>query len=160
MQSELKEQQGLVPLRRFAKEDLYSSSYLSLLVQRKKLRAKKIGRNFYTTQRWFEEYLRQHAKDDIRIKYEALLVPIKSDSPAGSAGKFQPKADPLWAEKVKSSNNKIIQINFNWKAALIAAVFFIASIIWVLIGPSFDKGRIAGEEESVNYKETVIDNIN
>ena len=120
MQSELKELERLVPLRRFAEEDLYSPSYLSLLVQRKKLRAKKIGRNFYTTQRWFEEYLRKHAKDEIREAYTILLRPIVE--------KPQPKADPLWAEKIKNSNSKIIQINFNWKAAALAAVFFVASI--------------------------------
>jgi len=137
MQSELKEQERLVPLRRFAEEDLYSPSYLSLLVQRKKLQAKKIGRNFYTSQKWFEEYLRKHAKDEIREAYTALLRPIVE----------KPQTEPLLARKIKNNNSKIIQIHFNWKAAALAAVFFIASVIWVIVGPSFNVGRIAGEQE-------------
>ena len=121
------------------------------MVQRKKLRAKKIGRNFYTTQKWFEEYLRKHGKDEIREAYTALLRPVVE--------KFQPKVDPLLAEKIENNNSKIIQIHFNWKAVALAAVFFVASIIWVLVGPSLNKGRIAGEEESVNYDRAVIEPV-
>lgn len=54
----------LIPLCRFAETSQYSQAYLSLLVQRKKLRAKKIGRNYFTTQEWFNEYLLKHARKD------------------------------------------------------------------------------------------------
>lgn len=52
----------LLPLRNFVKQGPYSSFYLSNLVQRKKLKAKKIGRNYFTTQKWFDEYLLQHGR--------------------------------------------------------------------------------------------------
>ena len=39
----------LLPLRRFVVPGLYELGYLSILVQRKKLKARKIGRNYFTT---------------------------------------------------------------------------------------------------------------
>lgn len=58
----------LIPLRRLTEYGLYKISYLSILVQRKKLKAKKIGRNYYTTIEWFNEYLEKHARDEKRVK--------------------------------------------------------------------------------------------
>jgi len=63
----------LIPLRRFEADNLYSAKYLSLLVQRKKLKAKKIGRNFYTTEKWFFDYLEKHARDEVRLKYKVIF---------------------------------------------------------------------------------------
>ena len=75
-----KENKRLIPLRRFAKVGPYGSAYLSNLVQRKRLKAKKIGRNYFTTQEWFSEYLEMHAQEGKRQatevkKKELLLVP-------------------------------------------------------------------------------------
>ncbi|MFA6106958.1 MAG: hypothetical protein WC745_04815, partial [Patescibacteria group bacterium] len=53
----------LLPLRALAKEGPYSLSYLSNLVQRKSLKARRIGRNYFTTLEWFNEYLQQHAQE-------------------------------------------------------------------------------------------------
>ncbi|MFA6107040.1 MAG: hypothetical protein WC745_05230, partial [Patescibacteria group bacterium] len=53
----------LLPLRQFAKEGPYSAAYLSILVQRKSLKARRIGRNYFTTLEWFNEYLQQHAQE-------------------------------------------------------------------------------------------------
>ena len=53
---------ALIPLWRFARSGQYSQAYLSLLVQRKKLKAKRIGRNYYTTQVWFNDYLVKHSR--------------------------------------------------------------------------------------------------
>ena len=69
----------LVLLRRFAIKGLYSTEYLSQLVQRKKLKAKKLGRNFCTTREWFEEYLSQHALDETRVAYDALFKKLDSE---------------------------------------------------------------------------------
>lgn len=57
---------ALIPLRRFAKEGQYNAAYLSLLVQRKKLKARRIGRKYYTTKAWFNEYLLRHARENKR----------------------------------------------------------------------------------------------
>jgi len=59
----------LEPLRRFCVPGLYSVRYLSILVQRKRLRAKKIGRNYFTCQHWFEEYLEKYATEEKRAIY-------------------------------------------------------------------------------------------
>ena len=59
----------LVPLRKFAKPGVYSPAYLSQLVQRKKLKAKRIGRNYFTCERWFNKYLERHARDEKQVKY-------------------------------------------------------------------------------------------
>jgi hypothetical protein len=58
----------LIPLCRFARSGQYSQAYLSLLVQRKKLKAKRIGRNFYTTKEWFDEYLIQHSRKQFTVE--------------------------------------------------------------------------------------------
>jgi hypothetical protein len=43
------DRQKLLPLRVIAEKSPYSAAYLSILVQRKKLKAEKVGRNYYTT---------------------------------------------------------------------------------------------------------------
>ncbi|MFA4941826.1 MAG: hypothetical protein WC582_04530, partial [Patescibacteria group bacterium] len=57
------ENKKLIPLRRLAEEGPYKTAYLSLLVQRNKLKATKVGRNYFTTREWFKEYLEKHARD-------------------------------------------------------------------------------------------------
>ncbi|MFA4834363.1 MAG: hypothetical protein WC619_06045, partial [Patescibacteria group bacterium] len=64
IQNKQEEYKKLIPLRRLAKEVPYKVTYLSLLVQRGKLRAEKIGRNYFTSREWFNEYLEMHARDE------------------------------------------------------------------------------------------------
>ena len=54
----------LFPLRKFAVEGQYSSAYLSLLVNRGRLKAKRIGRNYFTSKKWFDEYLEKYAREE------------------------------------------------------------------------------------------------
>ncbi len=70
--------QKLIPLRKFAIPGVYSSAYLSQLVQRKKLRAKKIGRNYYSCQDWFDDYLALHAQDRKQAEYNKYLADNKT----------------------------------------------------------------------------------
>lgn len=69
----------LIPLSRFARSGQYNAAYLSLLVQRKKLKAKKIGRNYYTTREWFDDYLVKHSRklSQDRQKLKQPLTKIK-----------------------------------------------------------------------------------
>ena len=60
------ENKKLIPLRRLTEISSYSAAYISILVQRKKLKAKRIGRNFFTTKEWFNEYLESHARNEKR----------------------------------------------------------------------------------------------
>ncbi|MFH1822074.1 MAG: hypothetical protein ABH830_00040, partial [Patescibacteria group bacterium] len=76
----IKELKKLIPLRRISQEGPYNTAYLSLLVQRKKLKAKRIGRNFFTTREWFNDYLDNHARDEKRQgKKLAYIEDIKTD---------------------------------------------------------------------------------
>jgi hypothetical protein len=63
----------LLPLRVIAKDSPYSAAYLSILVQRGKLKTEKVGRNYYTTKEWFRLYMKLHARDDKR----ELQSPVK-----------------------------------------------------------------------------------
>ncbi len=54
----------LIPLCKIARSSQYTQQYLSLLVQRKKLRARRIGRNYFTTKEWFDDYLIKHGRKD------------------------------------------------------------------------------------------------
>lgn len=63
----------LIPLRRLAEISSYSPAYISLLVQRKKLKAKRVGRNFLTTKKWFNEYLEKHAQTEKRLSSHEVV---------------------------------------------------------------------------------------
>ncbi|MFA6394005.1 MAG: hypothetical protein WCW25_03995, partial [Patescibacteria group bacterium] len=62
----------LLPLRQFAKEGPYSAAYLSILVQRKSLKARRVGRNFFTTREWFNEYLERHAQEKKSVEAKTM----------------------------------------------------------------------------------------
>lgn len=137
--SVLDERKKLIPLRRLALSGLYNTSYLSLLVQRKKLKAEKIGRNYYTTKEWFMEYLGRHAQDDKRVAYYAIYDKEK-----------------VWEKKESEQaglkkENRII--NFIYKAIAISAVVFIFINIIVnyidtrVVAGNVNKGQVAGVEE-------------
>ncbi len=83
-----KENRKLIPLRRIAEESSYSAAYLSILVQRKKLKAKRVGRNYFTTRNWFADYLETHARDDKRADSKNIKkvesFDVKKDVPSSS----------------------------------------------------------------------------
>ncbi len=70
LKNEIKKENKLIPLRKFSVPGVYSSAYLSQLVQRKKLKAEKIGRNYFTTEKWFNDYIEKHARDEKQESYE------------------------------------------------------------------------------------------
>lgn len=73
MLTETDPRQKLVPLRRFAHKKLYDTTYLSVLVQRKKLKARKVGRVYWTSEEWFQDYLDKHAREEIRGGYRVIF---------------------------------------------------------------------------------------
>jgi len=135
----LDERKKLIPLRRLAIPGLYDTSYLSQLVQRKKLKAEKIGRNYYTTKDWFMEYLERHAQDDKRIAYKAVY----KEKEAEKKQKFVPK--------LEKKENKII--NFIYKTIAISAVVFVFVNLIInytntrIVESDANKGQVAGVEE-------------
>lgn len=48
---------NFIPLSEASKRSGYTPEHLNLLSRQKKLKAEKIGRNWYTTEEWFEEFL-------------------------------------------------------------------------------------------------------
>ncbi len=130
-----KSQEKLIPLRKFSVEDIYSPAYLSQLVQRGKLKAKRIGRNYYTCQLWFSEYLEQHAHDAKYDKYQEYLS--KKSVPESSVVRTM----------VRTGNNKFAA---TWKQIAISmAVFLLFLVIGFGLYISYNQGRIAGVEEQV-----------
>ena len=65
----------LIPLKRLAAESSYSAGYVSILVQRDKLKAKKIGNKYYSTREWFEQYLKLHGRDNKKVSAAGTEAP-------------------------------------------------------------------------------------
>ncbi|MBI2175205.1 MAG: hypothetical protein HYU35_00525 [Parcubacteria group bacterium] len=89
--SSRREQQWL-PLTEAAKNTPYSAEYLSLLARKKKLRAKKIGKDWHTTRAAVETYLqKQLIRSEIqRGRNAAALQPISPRSDARLAWAAEP----------------------------------------------------------------------
>ena len=55
-----RDKNGYFTLSEAADNSPYSRGYISILVHRKKLRAIKIGRNWFTKKEWLDEYISKH----------------------------------------------------------------------------------------------------
>jgi hypothetical protein len=130
-----------VPLRRFAASGLFNSRYLSQLVQRGRLKAKKIGRNYCCTRADFEAYLELHALDDTRIAYQKLFEEVDRQAII----KEQVLNAPVELAIPSKKHIKIPK-----KAVVIATVLLILALAAMLVVPRlYDQaGRVAGEEEA------------
>ena len=142
MQKKSTNEAKLVPLRKFAIPGIYSVAYLSQLVQRKKLRAKKIGRNYFTSQVWFDEYLASHAQDRKIEKYQNFLEKQENKE----------ETELIKAEEIRVKSN----ISFINKIAISVAIFVLLIFAFrFAVMPFIDKGQIAGEKEVVEELNTV-----
>ena len=135
----LKVQNKLIPIRNFACSGQYNAAYLSLLVQRKKLKAKKIGRNFYTTEAWFNEYLERHARDSKKEKTtkkeESMTSSIPDSKPESNrAGFFVIRKFKLLFQ---ASTVFVILLLVNFAVSAILGYMF----------PEKEKGKVLGAEE-------------
>lgn len=130
----------LTPLRKFAVTGVYSVAYLSQLVQRGTLKAQKIGRNYYTTTKWFDEYLLRHARDEKQIQYNRQLALAKvekaNESLKAGEGKSGKKRSSV---KAKLSLFNLIAVS---TAIFILAIFIANYFVFIS-----DKGEVAGESE-------------
>ena len=125
---------------------------MSQLVQRGKLKAKQIGRNYYTSEKWFSEYLDQHAQDAKYASYQEYLnrnaqlssrdyhsLRLRKDNRHMVRTAVRTKKD-----KFAAASEYII-----WKQIAISmAVFLLFIIIGLGLYISYNRGRIAGVEES------------
>ena len=127
----------LVPLRKFSAPGIYSASYLSQLVQKNKLKAVKIGRNYFTCRKWFNEYLDRHARDKKQAEYNRFLI------------------------KQKGSEDFTVRHKiFYLKTIVITMAFFIILILanLLLINYFRGSGQVAGVEEKGETATSTISN--
>lgn len=86
----------------------YEQDYLSLLARRGELQAEKIGRNWYTTIDWLNDYLKEKKPSDV-------IVPQKDSKPE-------------MEEKIIKREKNIFQIVLLWMtftAIMIGAIFWV-----------------------------------
>ena len=126
----------LFPLRRFVISGLYDITYLSQLVQRKKLKAKKIGRNYFICLEWLEEYFEKYSNEKKWQVYQ----------------KVAKKLNKVISNK-HNGYRELNQVNLRKNsglrtAVIIAAVFIILIFVQLVINYQVNRqGQVAGIEE-------------
>src|SRR3990167_2720561 len=85
----------LLPLKKIAEASSYSFGYVSILVQRKKLKARKIGNKYYSTKEWFDQYLEYHGREGKKLPPEAVEELNTIFPTPISAGAEEPPSNPL-----------------------------------------------------------------
>lgn len=125
----------------------YSQEYLSLRARTGKLKAKKIGRNWVTTEEWLKKYLSKTEEYNSRLARSAMseLSPVGTEEPSLPVEppdnlpteNFQP--NPPRADRAK-------ELIFG----TIAIVFFIASGIFFYNFSAF-KGYVSWAEEKTGF---------
>lgn len=139
----------LLPLRRFVVPGLYELTYLSVLVQRKKLRAEKLGRNYFTTREWFDNYLEKHARDEKRLKYYKLTADL--DQATNTRIKN-------WQEEEKPVKEKNKYIYYKLAAVSTAVFVLLFFGFQVFVWMDSEKGDVSGTLESNHQATTTIMN--
>jgi hypothetical protein len=161
----------LIPLRCFVLIEGYSKEYLSQLVQRKRLKAQKIGRNYFTTLQWFEDYLHYYARADKAQEIKKNLYKILQFSERGCLEEEIPeKKINLNIEKKEPTENNLAgsfvfqniksKINIQLFAKYMLSAILIVAVFLFLLNNYFNKkvisttpGRVAGaSEESTSSK--------
>jgi hypothetical protein len=140
----------LIPLRRFVVPGLYELPYLSLLVQRKKLRAEKIGSKYFTTRKWFDDYLENHAQERKRDAYLAVESAINEKTRTAISREIVSTVPDI-----KKAKN---YLPLRLKAALFGSAVFLLLIFssWYYFQVRQDKGQAAGVEET-NFASSTIE---
>ena len=58
--------ESFISLAEASRSSPYSRDYLSFLVRKGKLKARKIGRDWFTTREWVEDYIQRHGRGEDR----------------------------------------------------------------------------------------------
>lgn len=66
----------LISIKEAAKISPYEQGYLSLLARRGELKAEKVGRNWFTTVRWLNEYIEEKKPDQVIEREETFWEKI------------------------------------------------------------------------------------
>jgi hypothetical protein len=113
--SKIKKVEKFISLSEASKLCDYSQEYLSLRSRQKKLKSKKIGRNWFTTEQWLNEYLKENGKNE--------------ECPLQKRANSQP------ASKKEISKKNFLFKSFNFATSLIASVI---SSPFVFVGAAVD----------------------
>ena len=171
-----REENKLIPLRKFVSEGQYSSAYLSVLAGKKKLKTKKIGKLHFTTEKWFNEYLENHAQEakaklGCTIKPSSALIRYLNykntiEKPAlNEHGFFSPeKATTPHCTSQKppvrsDSSVRKLPIILQATAVFMAIILinFLSNLLIGIVFPAPEKGMVLGAEESATGSEMVFD---
>lgn len=136
-----------IPLSQAAKQTGYTPEYLNFLVRKKKFRAEKIGRNWYTTLEWLDEFVSKIAQEkgiekiepieigqtDIAEKNSALVEFGEADANCEeeSVGDYVPGDVASSAALVCVPQNSYVQILAGIFSMLIVAPLFFAGTYFV-----------------------------
>jgi hypothetical protein len=134
----------LIPLRKFIKKGLYSQAYLSVIAKRGRLKTKKIGRNYFTTEEWFDEYLSRHAREEKAVLGTDFIKNHNAENILKEAKK------PALAEYGFFHMKKfkiIFQASVVFTALLL--INFLANMLLGIAFPDKEKGMVLGAEEEV-----------
>ena len=109
----------------------YSQDYLSLRARQKKLKSRKIGRNWYTTEAWLNGYIKNNGKGIVPDRRVLLEVKQSADG----------LANKRLIENKKEASKNFLRRPFNLSANLIAniifAPFFLIGVLIKATGKEF-----------------------
>jgi len=122
---EKKRKDKYIPISKLADETPYSAEYLSLLARLKKLEAKKLGRNWYSTQAAIKKYLARQAErktvhgnllknyagiEEPKHEVHAAVAPFL-DADAGSSEIFKNQKDTKTQGRPVFTSGQFSEIN-------------------------------------------------
>lgn len=173
----------LIPLKRIAEASSYSPGYVSILVQRKKLKAKKIGNKYYSTKEWLDQYLNLHGREVKKLPAEAIKIlssgraeGVRVASPATAVANLKKQVEPavelkageiflaeILNSKIEAPEAKLIAnleepektLDNAWESRFIHE----AKELFRLYGAKANKIKIAARRQTLNYFAEKIKNI-
>lgn len=124
----------------------YSSSYFSLRIRQGKLKGEKIGKKWFTTAKWINEYIAEYGE---KANSKLLVSSFKSEEPV-----LPPL--PQSTNSETSSNSNLVRRNFlNFSFLQPAAIGLTVITVLILAGPPKFMARWVYEPLAIAYGETV-----
>ena|GEM_PF-5677979 len=137
MEEQQKQKARLITLAEAARATPYSADYLNLLVRRGKLPAKKVGRNWYTSEEAVRWYLRRR---HVPMALASPPPPPPAMHPAG--GHSEVSADPIMIGYTRKHQAIVATTALRWVVLLLTML-----LLLLLLFPEFVFGM-----SSTNYR--------
>ncbi|MCX6765703.1 MAG: fibronectin type III domain-containing protein [Candidatus Moranbacteria bacterium] len=123
-------EEKFIPLSEASKIIGYTPEYLNSLARKKVLKAKKLGRNWYTTEKWIKDFLTFYKSGDKTRKREIVLTPAvqyPDFRPFKEVGKKGPKKKEI--EEIEE--DKIQKAGWPKKLFFFSSVMAAALVIFI-----------------------------